>query len=102
MLQIVRKEQLYVKLSKYSFGQAKVEYLRHIITRKGVSTYPTKIEAMVNWPVPKTMKALTGFLGLTSYYIRFIKSFGIISRPLTNLLKKNSFKWNAETEVAFQ
>lgn len=91
MLEVLRKEQFFAKLSKCSFGQSKVEYLGHIITVEGVSTDPSKIEAMTNWPRDKSLRALRGFWGLSSYYKRFVRSYGVISRPLTNLLKKNSF-----------
>ncbi|XP_019230174.1 PREDICTED: uncharacterized protein LOC109211125 [Nicotiana attenuata] len=101
VLEILQKEQLYGKMSKCAFGQDKVEYLGHIISGEGVSTDHAKIEAMVNWPVPRSVKALRGFLGLTGYYRRFVKSYGIISKPLTNLLKKNAFQWNEEAESAF-
>lgn len=62
VLSVLKKEQLYAKLFKCAFGQDKVEYLGHIISGKGVSTDPTKIESMVNWPVPRSIKALRGSL----------------------------------------
>lgn len=77
-------------------------YLRHIISEEGISTDPSKIEAMKEWPSPKTQKALRGFLGLTRNYRRFIKDYGSISKPLTNLLKKDAFQLNQEATQAFE
>ncbi|GKE07604.1 gypsy/ty3 retroelement polyprotein [Tanacetum coccineum] len=56
---------------------------------------------MQSWPIPNNIKKLRGFLGLTGYYRRFIKNFASINKPLTQLLKKNSFKWNEEAQEAF-
>ncbi|WKA03429.1 hypothetical protein VitviT2T_021537 [Vitis vinifera] len=56
---------------------------------------------MTQWPIPNSLKSLRGFLGLVGYYRRFIKDYGKISQPLTDLLKKNSFFWNKEAEDAF-
>jgi hypothetical protein len=63
---------------------------------------PKKIEAMQDWPHPKTLKILCGFLGLTGYYPKFFKSYGKIAAPLTALLKKNSFTWTPVAAQAFQ
>ncbi|KAJ0442289.1 putative nucleotidyltransferase, Ribonuclease H [Helianthus annuus] len=102
VLSIMQDNQLFAKESKCVFGGRAIEYLGHIITEGGVSTDPKKIEAVQQWPIPKTVKQLRGFLGLAGYYRRFIRSFGMIARPLTDLLKKDAFKWGEEAQNAFE
>ncbi|KAL2253797.1 UNVERIFIED_CONTAM: Retrovirus-related Pol polyprotein from transposon [Sesamum indicum] len=100
-MNLLRQHQLFAKKSKCSFAQKEVEYLGHVISCQGVATDPLKIECMINWPVPTNVKALRGFLGLTGYYRRFIQNYGVISKPLTSLLKNDSFGWNEDAEKAF-
>lgn len=90
-------------MSKCSFAQPQVSYLGHIIGAQGVSTEPKKIQDVLTWPTPISVKKLRGFLGLAGYYRKFVKNFGIISKPLTQLLRKGvPFRWGSEAEAAFQ
>ena len=57
---------------------------------------------MLSWPLPQTLKQLRGFLGLVGYYRRFIPKFGIVTKPLIEMLKKDSFVWSTAATLAFQ
>ncbi|XP_031281615.1 uncharacterized protein LOC116140125 [Pistacia vera] len=63
---------------------------------------PEKVDAMIKWPKPTTVKALLGFLGLMGYYHKFIQNYGKISALLTNMLKKNGFQWDTRSEASFE
>jgi hypothetical protein len=101
VFEVLRVNQLYVRQDKCSFGQQRVNYLGHVIDRDGVAVDLDKIQVMLAWPKPQTLKALRGFLGLTGYYRKFIQNYGTIARPLTQLLKKDAFGWNEEAEESF-
>lgn len=98
---LMMEHKLLVMKCKCSFGVSKIEYLGRFIVANGVSTDPQKITAVEQWPKPENIKQLRGFLGLGGYYRRFIKNYGLISKPLTDLLKKDGFYWNTEADQAF-
>ena len=101
VLQLLKLHKFFVNAKKCVFGSSKIAYLGHIISFQGVAADPKKIEAMVKWAKPKSVTELRGFLGLTGYYRRFVKNYGLIARPLTNLLKKDGFKWDDKATQAF-
>ncbi|KAF5462586.1 hypothetical protein F2P56_018577 [Juglans regia] len=101
VLEVPKKNQLYAKLSKCQFGVIEVDYLGHVINEKGVMADSRKVAAMLDWPTPANVKSLQGFLDLTRYYHKFIKQYGTIATPLTDLLKKHAFVWNDEAMKAF-
>ncbi|WMV19182.1 hypothetical protein MTR67_012567 [Solanum verrucosum] len=101
-LQLLQQHNLYARLSKCQFATNIIEYLGHYISAVGVATDPKKILAVQQWPKPTTLKQIREFLGLTCYYRRFIQGYGQISKPLTDLLKKEGFKWTEGATKAFQ
>ena len=92
---------LHVKRSKCSFGATSVAYLGHVISADGVAIDSDKVAAVSTWPMPHSARSLRGFLGLASYYRKFIKDFGLTAAPLTRLLHRDTFSWDAEAEAAF-
>ncbi|KAI5086051.1 hypothetical protein C0J45_23499, partial [Silurus meridionalis] len=71
---------------KCAFFQHEVKYLGHVILAQGVSTDPSKIEAVVNWQHPTSVQALRSFLGFASYYRRFVEGFAMLAAPLHSLV----------------
>lgn len=94
---------LRLKSEKCSFARQEIKYLGHILTGESIRPDPDKVAAIEKFPKPRNKKGVQSFLGICNYYRRFIKDFSRISRPLTNLTKKDvPFVWDAACEVAMQ
>jgi hypothetical protein len=102
VLQLLKEQQLYAKPSKCFFRVKEVVYLGHIVSHEGVKVDPNNIKAMMDWPIPKTLKNLRGFLGLTGYYHKFVRHYGRIETPLMTLTKKDAFSWTLEETKSFE
>lgn len=98
----LRKANLKLQPSKCAFLQKEVAYLGHRISEDGVRPSVEKLQAVKQFPTPKNVREVREFLGLAGYYRRFIDSYSRISKPLTNLLKKDhGFDWDKDQERAF-
>lgn len=87
-LQVVKKVALNINWKKCKFLVAKVKFLGHIIKNGTVCPSEHKTEAVIKFPEPKNIKQLQSCLGLTKYFRKFIKDYALITRPLSDLLKK--------------
>ena len=98
----IGKANLKLSPKKCVLFRQKVQFLGHIITKDGISTDPKKVEAVQNWPIPRTIKEVRSFLGLCSYYRKFIKSFATVAKPLHQLSEKSQeFHWDQKCKEAF-
>ena len=102
IFQRLKAANLTLKPSKCHFFKQQVEFLGHIVSQEGVSTDPQKVKAVKEWPIPRRVRDVRAFLGLTGYYRCFIQNYGEIAKPLHELTEKNTtFVWTAEREQAF-
>ncbi len=102
VFQRLRNANLKLKPKKCVLFQGSVLYLGHIVHRDGISTDPEKIRVIEEWATPTCLRDVRSFLGLASYYRRFVKGFCDIARPLYNLIKKNTaFNWTDQCDEAF-
>ena len=98
----IKEANLKLSPDKCFLFQKRVTFLGHIISGNGVETDPKKIEAVKNWPVPRNIKEVRSFLGLCSYYRKFVYQFATIAKPLHKLTETSKeFSWTEQCNKAF-
>jgi len=103
VLRRLEENNLFVKPEKCKWKVREVEFLGVVTGPKGVEMQKEKVEGVLNWPAPRSIKEVQKFLGLANYYRRFIKDFARIAAPLYMLVRKEQkWKWEEEQEEAFE
>lgn len=92
VLQRLKNNNLYCKLSKCAFEVEEVDFLGYLIGRDGLKISPTRIATITDWPIPNTLQQVQQFLGFTNFYRRFISHYSKIGAGISNLLKKGVAK----------
>ena len=99
----LREAGLKMKQSKCNFFKSQIHYLGHLISENVISPLLDKLDSIKNMPVPKCMKEIKQFLGLTGYYKKFVPRFADISRPFTQLTGKEiPFNWTPKCQKSFE
>ena len=102
VLEKLRERGLYAKLEKCLFHQTEMEFLGFVATTDGLKMDPKKVEAIVSWEAPKTVRDVQCFLGFANFYRIFIKNYSRVAAPLTRLTCKDKLEWGPQAEKAFQ
>lgn len=99
----LRLNRLKLKASKCSFGYNELKLLGHVISKDGIKVDPSKVSAIKDMPIPRNVSEVRTYLGMTGYYRRFIKNYSILSRPLTELTRKDvPFQWTQSCQASFE
>ncbi|KAG1443008.1 hypothetical protein G6F55_012799 [Rhizopus delemar] len=103
VFQCIQVANLKLNPEKCFFFKDHLKFLGYIVTKEGLQTDPSKIQKIVEYPQPRTIKQVRGFLGIASYYRRFIKNFAAIARPLHDQTKTTKkIPWTSLTTESFE
>ena len=90
VLDVLEKNDLYLKPEKCEFEKEEIEYLGVRVGRNAIKMDPTKVKGVADWPIPKNPTEIRRFLGFTGYYRYFVPNYSKIARPLLDLTRKTT------------
>ena len=103
ILDVLRQHQLYAKVQKCEFHKPQMTFVGYMVSQDGIGMDPAKVAAILDWPVPKTVKEVQSFLGFANFYRKFIKDYSAVATPLTTLTRKSvAFTWSPAADAAFR
>lgn len=103
VLDALSSANLRLKPEKCYFGYKEVTYLGHVVSKRGITPDPVKLQAFAEYPVPTSLKEVKSFQGFASYFRRFISDYARRAAPMTRLLRKNvPWRWTAEEQASFE
>ena len=102
VLQKLKDNDLFLNLDKCVFNAEEVEYLGMVIRENQIKMEKTKLEGIIDWPTPTTVKQVRSFLGFGNFYRKFIGHYANIAQPLNDLTKKDHpWNWTTDCQQAF-
>ena len=102
VLSRLRKYRLFADAEKCEWSVNTIEFLGFVVSPSGLSMAQSKVDAILNWPTPQTVKQLQSFLGFANFYQRSIFNYSDIVVPLTRLTRKGAhWNWSNEADAAF-
>ena len=103
ILQILRDNHLYAKIQKCEFNRPEMTFVGYLVSQAGIGMDPAKVAAILEWPVPRSVKEVQSFLGFANFYRKFIRNYSALASPLTALTRKLvKFTWSPEAAAAFR
>ena len=99
---VLREHKLHAKVEKCEFHKDRMTFVGYMVSTEGIGMDPAKVSAIVDWPVPQTVKEVQSYPGFANFYRKFINNYSSLASPLTSLTCKTAkFCWSPEAEAAF-